>query len=682
MNPKPKPRTLHLLTLTAYTLLTVFFTWPTAARLTTAIPGDGFDGWQNYWNQWWIKEALLNRHTHFFYTDLLYPPEGVSLIFHTLNFFNGLWTLPVQLNFGLAVAYNAVVFFHFVLAGYGVYLLARYTMARLGFRDARAALAAFIGGAIFTFSPFHMAHLLGHMQVLSLTWPPFYVLWLLRLLNRWRSDPAAPLPRRDLALCGLFLAFTTMVDWYQTLYLLLFTALSLAWALWRAWKDAAAPPRALATPLLGLAAMGLAFGLVFSPLLLPMTREAATADYMRPSFQENVILSADLLAFFTPSELHPLWGRAVQPIYNTFTTTTSERLLFAGWIPLALGVVAAVRFRRRRLGQFWILFTLAFAVLALGPYLHVAGRVVAIGGVPLPLPYLLLYKVVPFIGVSRSLSRFDLMVMIGLGVLASLALVRARPARQLLALALIGFEFLAIPFPMSPLDTPDFFRTLAADPADYTIAYLPMNWDRPVPLLYQTVHHKRLLTAYTSRDNPLDPSWRTPVLQQWRTLRDDIIQADLPAIAPTVFRDFNLKYIVLDYYQMPPGPEREGTEKWVAAALPNVEPVYRDDRLTVYLAPTPDAPRPYLQLGDGWGDLSPAGGEATRTAGPVATLAVRHPGDAPLRLTVTAAPPHTLAGLSAFAGDVPLPLTLAGEGQTAVISLPPGTTGVRLTLPP
>ncbi|MFQ5578636.1 MAG: hypothetical protein ACE5G8_16790, partial [Anaerolineae bacterium] len=502
--------------LTGYALLTVLMTWPTTAHLTTAIPGDGFDGWQNYWNQWWIKEALLNRQTHFFFTDILYPPTGASLIFHTLNFFNGLWTLPLQLNFGLTVAYNAVVYFHFILAGYGVYLLARYSLARCGFSGPRAGWAAFAGGAVFTLSPFHLAHLLGHMQVFSLTWPPFYVLWVFKTLNRWRTNPDASLPRKDLALSGLFLALTTTVDWYQTLYLLLFTALSLAWAGWRARRDRAATFRALAKPVVGLGAMGLAFGLAFSPLIGPMAAEAATADYMRPAFEETVILSADLLAFFALSELHPLWGNAVRPLYNTFTTTTAERLIFAGYIPLALGVMAAVRFWRRRVGQFWVLFSLAFVVLALGPYLHLAGNIIRLGNTPLPLPYLLLYKLVPFIGVSRSLSRFDLMVMIGLGVLSALALVRFGRKTQVVLLALICFEFLAVPFPASPVDTPGFFKTMAAEPEWYSIAYLPMNWDRPVSLLYQTEHQKGLLTAYTSRHNPLDLTRRTPVFQQWR----------------------------------------------------------------------------------------------------------------------------------------------------------------------
>ncbi len=668
--------------LVGYALLSIVMTWPAIRNLTTAIPGDGFDGWQNYWNQWWIKEALLNRHTLFFFTDILYPPTGVSLIFHTLNYFNGLWTLPLQLNFGPTVAYNAVVFFHFVFSGFGVYLLARYTLSQLKITGPRGEWAAFTAGLIFTFSPFHMAHLLGHMQVLSLTWPPFYILWLLKTLNGWRiqlaNDPTASLNKKDLALSGLFLALVTTIDWYQTLYMLLFTALALAWTLWRAWRDAPATWQTLLKPVLGLAAMGLAFGLIFAPLLIPMVAEAATADYMRPDFSETVVLSADLLAFFTPSELHPWWGKSVAAIYQTFTTTTSERLIFAGFIPLGLGLVAGWYYAKTRLGQFWLLFTGAFFTLALGPYLHILGRIVTIGKTPLPLPYLFLYKLVPFIGISRSLSRFALMVMIGLGVLAAMGLARFRPKIQWLLTGLILIEFLVIPFPMSPVDTPAFFNTLAAEPDDYTIACLPMNWDRPAPLLYQTVHKKALLTAYTSRNNPLDQSRRTPVFQQWRALDDDIINTDLAAVAPTIFTDFNLKYVVLDYYQMPPGPEREQTEYWVAQVFGDTPPAFQDNRLTVYRAPHTDTPRPYLQLGAGWGKLTHPAGQPAR-AMQQADLRLRHAGDAPLQLTIETAAPLSPASLAVSVDGRPLQPAFSANESGARFTLPAQTETIRLT---
>ncbi len=39
-----------------------------------------------------------------------------------------------------------------------------------------------------------------------------------------------------------------------------------------------------------------------------MLREATQFDFMVPEPEQSRILSADLLAFVTPQEFHPLWG--------------------------------------------------------------------------------------------------------------------------------------------------------------------------------------------------------------------------------------------------------------------------------------------------------------------------------------------------------------------------------------
>ena len=195
------------LALAGYLLLTVGMTYPLVLQFSSAIPGDSFDGWQNYWNLWWVKTALVDKVTWPWFTDLLYHPTGVGLLFHTLNAFNGITFLPVQLAFGLLPAYNAVVVFSFATGGLGGYLLARQVLGAGSNR-----LAAFLAGAIFTFSPYHFAHLLGHMQLIALAWLPFYVLYTLRILRaaenptpttyRARSGPGCilPGPRRALRL--------------------------------------------------------------------------------------------------------------------------------------------------------------------------------------------------------------------------------------------------------------------------------------------------------------------------------------------------------------------------------------------------------------------------------------------------------------------------------------------------
>lgn len=676
----------HLLALAGYLLLTIAMTWPAMRHFTTGIPGDGFDGWQNYWNLWWVKQALLVLGSNPYFTHLLDAPTGVSLLFHTLNIFNGLWTLPLQLNFGLAAAYNSVVLLSFVLAGFGGYLLSLYTLGQILPRRPGLRAAAFVGGLIFTMSPFHMAHLLGHMQVFSMIWPPFYILWLLRTLRPWATPGDAPPPRqwRDAALSCLFLVLATLVDLYHTLYLLMFTGVALLWLLWRnrrfisrrPWRD-----NPLLRPLLVVAAIGAGFGVALSPLLLPLVRNASQRPDLDTGLRQNITLSADLLAFVLPSEMHPLWGEWAAGIASNFTSTTSERLVFAGFVPLVLGLLALLRGWRWAAVKFWALIGGVFVLMALGPFLHINGQVVSLGGWQLPLPYLALYYTVPFINLTRSLSRYDLMVMLSLGVLASvgLALLSRRTRRGLLlpgtAALLICIEFLPAPYPVSLIDIPQFYYDLAADPAGFTIAELPMNWDRPTPMLHQTVHGKPLLTAYTSRDNPQRLAWRTPVFQQWQNLGPDIIDQPLADIAPTIFYDFNLRYIVLDFWQMPPGPERDATEQWVAAALPNAVPVVDDGRLKVYQSPPKTETRPYLSLGDGWSQpqSAAAGRAVNRTFTGQSELYLHHPPGQPLELTISAT------------SAAPVTVSVSGEGgplgsfevtphsQTATLPLPAAT---------
>jgi hypothetical protein len=694
--------------LLGYFLLTILMTWPAILHLTDGIPGDGFDGWQNYWNLWWVKKALLELGSTPFFTDYLYPPLGASLLFHTLNIFNSLWTLPIQLNFGLAVAYNSVVLGSFTLAGYGGYLLALYALTQLRFPVSGARPAAFVGGLVFTMSPFHMAHLLGHMQVFSMIWPPFYVLWLLRTLK-----PPPPFRRgaggevRDIALTCLFLILATLVDWYHTLYLLIFTGLALGWTLWRqGCRGAGVQGRhfdtlrithhascitVLLRPLWLVLAIGLGFTVVLSPLLVPMMRAARSTPELQAGLEQSIALSADLPAFILPSEMHPLWGPWAKSIADNFSSTLSERLVFAGFVPLTLALFAIIRGWRQAVVKFWTLVTAAYFLLALGPYLHIGGKIVTIAGWPLPLPYLLLYHTVPFIRLTRSLSRYDLMVMLGLGVLAAIGLaylsrVRGQYLRftlPLLAALLICFEFLALPYPISKIDTPQFYFDLAQQPGDFTIAELPMNWDRPTPMLYQTVHGKRLLTAYTSRDNPLELAWRTPVLQQWRALGPDIIDQPLDLLAPTIFYDFNLRYIVLDYYQMPSGPEREATERWVAAALPGVAPIYDDGRLKVYQSPPRQETWPYLTLGNGWGKRQENDPTfITRTfSSDRAELLLHHPQNQPLTLEITATAQRPQK-LTLLAGDTPLTqIEVTPALSMQVVILPPLSGDlVKLTL--
>ena len=151
-------------------------------------------------------------------------PRALVLLFHTLNIFNGLWTLPVQLLAGLTWAYNAVVLFSFAIGGLGTYLLARQTL------PTRSRWPAWLAGVVFTFAPYHFAHLLGHMQLFSLEWIPFYVLYLIRAVEGGADFRGAQRLRTS-ALAAFFLLLVGLCDWYYVLYCAAFTLIYLLYLL-------------------------------------------------------------------------------------------------------------------------------------------------------------------------------------------------------------------------------------------------------------------------------------------------------------------------------------------------------------------------------------------------------------------------------------------------------------------
>ncbi|HIC90091.1 MAG TPA: hypothetical protein EYP04_11915, partial [Anaerolineae bacterium] len=630
-----------------YLILTLVMTWPMAAHFSKAIPGDGFDGWQNYWNLWWIRQALLVEHQHPFYSDIIYHPTGVSLLFHTLNPLNGVVSLPIQLTFGLFPAYNSVVLFSFAIGGFGAYLLAHYALRT--FPASGRLAAAILAGLVYTFSPFHFAHLLGHMQVLSLEWLPFYVLYLWRGLERAKTGVCFT---GEMLKAGLFLILITLCDWYYALYALLFTAFSLGWIVWRWWRPAERQGRSslpLRRSLLLTLGISAAFGLVLSPLLLPMIREASQYHFMVPDPSQSRTLSADLLAFLTPQEFHPLWGKWAQNVGQHFTSTVSEYTVFVGYVPLMLSVWALAKCRRRErypwLGL-WFTNLLTFAILALGPVLHIAGRTRLLPwGAELPLPYALLVRIVPFMKISRSVSRFDVMVMLSLSVLTAygarhvLAAIRWARTRYLVGIALAGlilFEFLPVPYPISPPDTPTWYDDLASEPEDFALLNLPMNWDRPGYLLYQTTHGKWLTVAYISRDDPRTLVERAPVLQQLRHLGPDVIAQDLSRVGQSVLAALDVRYVVLDRFKMPAGEERLITEQLVEEIFGIAQPVYDDGRLLVYQVTPSEAPQPFLVLGYGWGKRTIAGGRPWRAIPPEASVEIWTARDTERQLIFTA----------------------------------------------
>jgi hypothetical protein len=148
------------------------------------------------------------------------------------------------------------------------------------------------------------------------------------------------------------------------------------------------------------------------------------------------------------------------------------------------------------------------------------------------------------------------------------------------------------------------YTHIAEQPGTGAVLNLPMNYDRPGYLLYQTVHRKPLTVAYISRDDPRTLTERVPALQHWRHLGPDILAGDPAQVGLTGLADLGVEWVVLDRYKMPGGDERTVTTGLAERVFAGQSPWFEDERVTVYQLAAPETPQAYLMLGPlGWGPL-------------------------------------------------------------------------------
>src|SRR4029079_3239846 len=159
------------------------------------------------------------------HTELIWYPLGIDLILYTYNFFHALLAQPALLAVNLPFGSNLSLVVSPTLSGYGVFLLVRYLLGRgwsglPRLSPGASLLAAFGAGLLYAFASNRAIYAtLGHYDMVTTEWIPFYALSLLRALDEGLSLRR----RRQAALwAGLFLAFTGLADMISALFLAIF----------------------------------------------------------------------------------------------------------------------------------------------------------------------------------------------------------------------------------------------------------------------------------------------------------------------------------------------------------------------------------------------------------------------------------------------------------------------------
>jgi hypothetical protein len=650
----------HLLVISLYVLFALALTWPLVAHFDTHVPGNGADDPPLTWNLWWVQHALLQLGTNPFDCNYMFYPLGINLAFYTLTILNALLSIPLQAIWGLIPASNLLLLSSFVLSGYGAFLLASHLLssaqharsvaqrrsrnrypaspiaqyilvpAQRAFRSPH--LAAFLAGLLYAFASCKMGYAaLGQWNIASSQWIPFYVLYLLKMgedPQKWRYPLVA----------ALFFLLQAYAELTYASFLVLFTAL------WMVWYMVAHSRSAGIWRLIGnlsLVACISAVGLL--PVLTMMIPDLLTeGDIFVEGGGFADVFSADLLGFLIPTMRHPIFGSFVE--HFSFDYTVGQHiylgytvLLLAimgaiyGWRLAALPAASPQAIDRSHPARFWVLSTLFFWLLTLGPTLRINGR-----DTGLPLPFSLVAQL-PFFKGNRYPSRYSVLLVLSLAMLVAFgltAIVKRRephttggPRRTSLFIpllaALLVFEHVSFPLPLSDMRVPSIYQTIADEmQADFTLLDLPVAWrngfrvtgtQHPIIMFtqyYQSVHGKRILAGNTSRNPPLKFQYFTeaPVINTLIALEtghqvDPAVIEEDRRLAADVLRFFDIRAIVIH-------PEQTGPDivPYVEHTMP-VEQIYADHELVAYqvdLAPWPETWT--IEPGDDLGRLSYAEG--------------------------------------------------------------------------
>jgi hypothetical protein len=547
-NKKKSDISTNLLVIIGYTVLTLIMTYPIIFRLSDSIIGGGGD---TYWCiniMWWFKKSLLDPNLSFYNTTYLYYPTGASLAFSDVAPFLMIISLPLQILFGRIITYNILILSSFILSSFGAYLLVEYLT-----NDKKAS---FVAGIIFSFCPQHLMQVLGHLNIVSIQFIPFFILYFLKTVKDGK--------KKDAVLAAIFLSIASLCTWYNAIYLLLFVGFYVVFSLFED-KEKILDRKVIEN----LTLVGILSFLLVLPFAYPMFSEMGKSAYMVPSPNESVFYSADLVGFFIPSVLHPLFGQYVSQFYQQFTGNGIEDTTYIGYTVIFL-VAYYILKCRKKLGEasFWIWLATFFFILSLGPILHIMGRThFTVFDVTVPLPYLILYYI-PAIQIARVPSRLVVMLMLSLAVLAGYGLkellkhingkllsrISKKDIIVLILSFLVIFEFMVIPYQTAKVTVPEFYKQFASDKEDNAIMEVPFKQDVYVfsvsdYMYYQTIHEKRLVGGYLSRTPKYASDFveNTPIVSDYWNLHptSDILNQDLAKIGSSLLDYYNIRYVII-----------------------------------------------------------------------------------------------------------------------------------------
>jgi hypothetical protein len=506
--------------LAGYAALVTLMSWPLVTDLAGLGVTDRPDGRLNAWILAWDAHALAHAPGRLFQAPIFHPLPD-TLAFSENLLLPAVIGAPFQALGGPVLAYNAVLLVSLIVSGLGVQLLVR--------RESGDRWAAFIAGAFFAAGA-HRWIRLAHLHAQVTLFLPFVLLAFDRFWQRRTLGRAA--------LVGVLLALQGLSSVYLGAIAALIVAVAVALAILGGLR-----PRET-----GRLALGLALGgLLLAPIVRPYLRMRA--------FEGVEFTIADVASYATTLESYAAAGtRLYGPVTQKhLDPALVQDTLFPGLAVLVCGLIGLASAPRR----YRLLAVTASAVAI----------VFSLG--PETAAYRFLHEHLVFVRGVRALSRFSLVPVLALSVLAGFALAR-RWRMALLVLVLFLVESSNVPIRYAPAPAAsETARWLAGRPG--AVVVVPLGERDTEVMLDGTAHWRPLVNGdsgfmprpYTREMELLTAPGSDDALRLLRAIdvRHVVGRDALPL--PVVFAAAEERV-----YQVTPGPAARVPE--AGAAVPTV----------------------------------------------------------------------------------------------------------------
>ncbi|MBN1120818.1 MAG: hypothetical protein JXJ17_07040 [Anaerolineae bacterium] len=439
-----------LIVLALYVVLLGIMTSPLRNHLASSLPSTGRDVFSAYWQNWWLREVFAGRDGLAVTSNLFYP-GGLVATFIPRRWPGMLLWIPLAALFGDIAAYNFIGLIGLLIGAYGTFLL----IHRLTGHD----IAAFTGGAFFTFYPQHLIDAFAQPNTGSIQWLPWFLLLTVISLEQVAALPEDQrwLPGKTIgllvgtSLVGVLSAFVNLKIWVLVAFVVggYVLLVALRDGLWRRgvfWQAVAI-----------IAVLNL---LLVLPVLMPYF----SSTWLDHAIEQTELRDGvDLLAYFTPAKgLNVFTPRIVGTYRHLEFADWQYRPFYLGMVTVGLVAVALIDTIRNKRGIWvWLVLCIVFLSLSLGTTLRINDK--ARWGIITP--YALLENNAVFAAL-REPHRFALAlllpwsVLVGYGIEASLGWFEKRfklPPAALAGIAgiVIGvmlFEIAQTPFGLWSFD--------------------------------------------------------------------------------------------------------------------------------------------------------------------------------------------------------------------------------------